>query len=443
MVLQGGGEKVFPSGLMITRKTKTGLIFPVFLSEENNDYIQSVFNVFNNNINNKKENIEKDLKELEIKSSNTKIIKALSLVFFRNSIFEPAVEVNAESLREDVFKAARIPPIDNEDKETILKPVEEKYDLSVNEIIDGLYSDKDSELLLKKIYSKDFNEIARIYNLGQMETILLKCMEMTVINSSDWNYTLRSIKRLGLLYKTVINDNKLESIKVTGPTAMFENTDRYGNRFAFLIEKLYTLNEWSIEADIKIKDKYKDTTKIYKLKLSDNISYYLPENHYNDEIKYDFIKKSEPLVINNNVYFPDYIMNINNKKIYINVSNIKYIKDDEILNKELKKHVDWETIYIINEKDKKPKNYIYFINDIDFISLKKIMEDRYNTGNNLKKELDDSSIESIKKELEKLYPDTDKMINYIESQGLVPERLLPALGYKLKWKGLDLLIVKK
>ena len=443
MVLQKGGEKVFPSELMMTRKTKTGLIFPVFLSDENNDYIQSVFNVFNNNINNKKENIEKALKNLEIKSSNTKIIKALSLLFFRNSIFEPPVNVNAESLREDVFIAARIPPIDEEDKKLILKPVEEKYGLTINEIINGLYSDKDSELVLKKIYSKDFNDIARLYNLEQIETILLKCVEMTIVNSSDWNYTLRSIKRLGLLYKTIINDNKLESIKVTGPIAMFENTERYGSRFAFLIEKLYNLNEWNIEADIKIKDKYENTTNIYKLKLSDNISYYLPDKRYNDDIKYDFIKKAEPLVIDNDVYFPDYEMNINNKKIYINISNVRYIKNDEILDKKLKKYVNWETIYILNEKDKKPKNLIYFINDIDFISLKKIMEEKYSKENNLKKELDDSSIESIKNELEKLYPNSNKMVDYIESQGLVPERLLPALGYKLKWKGLELLIVKK
>ncbi len=443
MALQRGGEKVFPSELMIARKTKTGLIFPTFLSDENNDYIEKVFNVFNNNINNKKEKIENDLKELEIKSSNTKIIKALSLLFFRNSIFEPPVKVDAESLREDVFKAARIPPVDDIDKQLILKPVEEKYGLSMDEIINGLYSDKDSELLLKRVYSKGFTEISKVYNLEQIETILLKCTEMTIINSSDWNYTLRWIKRLGLLYRNIISNNNLESIKVTGPIAMFENTERYGSRFAFLIEKLYNLNEWNIEADIKIKDKYENTTNIYKLKLSDNISYYLPDKNYNDEINYDFIKKANPLVIDNDVYFPDYVMNINNKKIYINISNIKYIKDDEILNKKLREYVNWENIYIINEKDKKPKNYIYFINDIDFISLKKIMEDKYNIKNNLKKELDDSSINSIKKELEKLYPDSNKMINYIESQGLVPERLLPAIGYKLKWKGLDFVIIKK
>ncbi|WP_175266569.1 hypothetical protein [Acidiplasma cupricumulans] len=41
-----------------------------------------------------------------------------------------------------------------------------------------------------------------------------------------------------------------------------------------------------------------------------------------------------------------------------------------------------------------------------------------------------------------MYPDTEKIINYIESEGLIPERLLPALGYKLKWRGLDLIIVK-
>jgi hypothetical protein len=60
----------------------------------------------------------------------------------------------------------------------------------------------------------------------------------------------------------------------------------------------------------------------------------------------------------------------------------------------------------------------------------------------LNSELDEGSVKTIKKELEKLYPQTDKMFDYVESQGLIPERVLPAMGYKLKWRGLDIVITK-
>ncbi|HIH60813.1 MAG TPA: hypothetical protein HA289_07160 [Ferroplasma sp.] len=202
------------------------------------------------------------------------------------------------------------------------------------------------------------------------------------------------------------------------------------------------LEKWEIEADIKIKDKFEKTVKIYMLKLSDAISYYLPEAPKKEIINYDFVKKAEPVIIGGNVYFPDYKMKVGNRDVYINITGKTYFKQDNEIKKNLKGTANWENVYIMRQKDKKIRGEIAFYEDIDFPALKSILEEKYSTKKTLNKELDDNSIDSIKKELDKLYPETEKMFDYVESQGLIPERVLPALGYKLKWRGLDIIVTK-
>ncbi|MCL4452650.1 MAG: DUF790 family protein [Candidatus Thermoplasmatota archaeon] len=443
MELQGGGERVFPSDLMIARKTKNGLIFPVFLSDENSDYIEKVRAVFIRNKGNKRETIVKDLKDLEVNSSSTKTVRALSLLFFRNSVFEPPVNVDSMALREDVFRAARIPPVSAGEKQLILAPVEEKYGLDYDGIINGLYADKESEMVLTRVYDGDPMEISRKYNMEQLETIMGKCSSLTITSASNWSYLITSIKRLGLLYNTNISGTELQAVTVTGPLSIFENPDRYASRFAQLMYRISRLEKWSIEGDIKVKDKFEKTVKMYKLNLSDAVSYYLPQNLQKEEITYDFVRRADPLIVDGDVYFPDYVIRIFDRDIYINITSKYLSKRDEEIKRKLKGKADWENIYVLDQKDKAIKDGIIFYGDINFQSLKSILEEKYSGKKQLNSELDDSSIGSIKKELEKLYPDTDKMFAYIESQGLVPERVLPAMGYKLKWRGLDIIVLKK
>ncbi len=434
---------MFPSELMIARRTKNGLIFPTFLSEENSDYIENVLKIFMKNVGNKRESIEKNLKELEIKSQNNKIIRAISLIFFRKSLFTPAVDVDAPSIREYAFKMAKIPPINDEEKDIVKKRVGEKFNIPEDKVIDALYSDKDSEFILREIFSDDVGTIARIYNLEQIETILMKCNKLTIYNVDNWNYALKIIKRLGLLYKPVIENEQLKSVEIDGPLSMFENIGRYGSRFAQIIGKIYLLDNWNIEANIKLKDKFNNTNKEYTLKLGDNISYYLPKNKIKyDDFKYDFIEDGKPVIIGHDVYFPDYVMKIGDKKIHISISSIYYLKDDENRDRKIKKYLNWETVYILHNTDKKLAGKIYFYDNIDMISLKKMMEKKYSGGSKLNAELDEISITDIKKKVDQLYPNIESVIEYIESQGLIPTRILPELGYKIKWKGLDMVIVK-
>ncbi len=444
MALQGGGGRVFPSELMITRKTKTGMIFPVFLSDENNDYITSVRDIFYNNIGQKKDIIAAKLKELESTAQNIKIIRALALLYFRHSIFAPPVNVDAEALRDKVFRMARIPPVTPESREIILKEAGKKFDINPDEVIAGLYSDKDSEFILKEPFDLDMWGVAKKYNIEQLETIFMKAKELTITNLSAWNYILTSIKKLGLLYEAEIENKTLSGIKVTGPLQIFENTERYGTRFSQLIRKLAGLEKWEIEGIIRLKDKFDKTTKEYKIKLSDSISYYLPDiKRSEDKNLPEFVRPSEPLFYDNSVYFPDYIMNLNNKNIYINISNKRSLENDNEIAKRMSKNFIWINVVILSQGEKKLNNVYTFQNDIDFYVLKEMLEKKYAENKSLNSELDKNSIDAIKTTVDKLYPDTEKMFEYIESQGLIPERVLPALGYKLKWHGLDIIVLKK
>ena len=60
----------------------------------------------------------------------------------------------------------------------------------------------------------------------------------------------------------------------------------------------------------------------------------------------------------------------------------------------------------------------------------------------LENEIDPGTIEELRENIGKLYPDSGRIIDYIESRGLVANRVLNALGYRVKWKGLDMIVVR-
>ncbi len=416
---------MFPSDLMIARKTKTGIIYPIFLSNDNIDYANAVISTFIKNKGNKKEILENELRDLELKFQNGKIIRALSLIMMRKSLFLPPVNIDAQALREYIFSMAKIPPIDGDERERILKNAADAFNIKYEDVENALYADKDSESMLENVYSINEENLIKEYNLEQLETILLRCTEFSVLNASDWHFVITKVRRLGLLYNIKNDGDKILSVNITGPLALFENTERYGSKFSMLIRSIYKMDEWSITASIKIKD-FSGEKNIYTLKLSDSAKFFLPDGKIKSEKLPENVSKGQPVIINNKFYFPDYIIN-DTEKIYISINS-----------DEKPEGVKWINVYLLSGKDKKRPGSIAFYNDIDWDELFGIILKK----RNINSEIDNYSIKEIKKRLDELYPDSIAMMDYLESQGLIPLRVLPELGYKIKWKGLDIIVEK-
>ncbi|MCL5438070.1 MAG: hypothetical protein M1148_02605 [Candidatus Thermoplasmatota archaeon] len=61
----------------------------------------------------------------------------------------------------------------------------------------------------------------------------------------------------------------------------------------------------------------------------------------------------------------------------------------------------------------------------------------------LDREIPQAELEEIRQAVEERFPDPDLITEYLESRGYVPSRILPVLGYRIRWKGLSMEIRKK
>ncbi|MEM0164063.1 MAG: DUF790 family protein [Thermoplasmata archaeon] len=423
---------MFPTALMMFRKSRAGTIRPIFITAENTDYCIRVLDLFKTSINSKRSEIEDRLKILELKSQNPKFIKGLALLLFRYSDFERSSTLDSEQVREAIFREAQNPAVAPEQKYEILERVAKTYNVSAHDIEEAMYADKESEYVLKKVYDADPDMLAKQFNLEQLETMVLKSVELKISEAKNWSMIYRKMKSLGLLY---IIDHE-NAIIVNGPISVLEQTERYGARLALLLRYLVNMHEWRIDAKIVLKDSSKEK-KEYLLSLNSSVSYYLPlaktEEPKVPDLKYR-IDKAEPVIIDGQVYIADYSVEIQGTKVYIDISRPIYMDKNKKI-KELMhiNHINWEIFYYIENNEKNVKGEICFKNNIDWDKITKYIEYKYD-----KKEND---FEKIKRDIEALYPDSDRIIEYLESRGYVPDEILKSMGYRIKWEGLRLRVL--
>ena len=89
---------------------------------------------FKSHVGSSREEIERDIRILELKIQNPKIIRGLSLIMFRLSRMIPPGNLDAELVRSTIFKYAMVPPVSPEGREDILARVAEELKSTVNEV---------------------------------------------------------------------------------------------------------------------------------------------------------------------------------------------------------------------------------------------------------------------------------------------------------------------
>ncbi len=447
----------FPAELMSFKRSK-GQIVPSFIMPDSSDYAAQILQAYRSSIGMRRGGLEKKLRQMELGFRYHKIFRAVSLVVQRKCDFEPPSDLDASQVRYSVFLAAGRAIYLPEQRNEVLKSVADSMGTSAETIESSLYADKESELILARIPENlDEDEVCRLYNLGLVETILLKCREMAVIRCDSWIDLARRIKSLGLMYRASGSQGTVESLVVDGPLSSFGNADRYGTRFASLFHWLSRGDDWEIEASVSIKEGRGASPGGYRLKLDSNSSMYFPEfpDASHGEIRGpEWISSFSPSPVSaeGKVYFPDAVAGIGGKQIYLDFSSIQYLEFNSRRDETLRKAgIPWETVYILRPGQKKPQNSIYYHVSVDYQSLKSTLERKYIGGGervqgarreNFQEEITGEMLNEISRRVEELMPDAEKIVDYIESRGVVPQRVLKLLGYKIKWKGLDLVIYR-
>ena len=452
MELRGGGEKVFPVQLMTVRRSRNGIVRSVFLSEENTDYSISVMDVFSRCIGKSRLEIEKELKLVELKSQNPKILRGLATLMFRLSNMERPSMLDPSVVRNTIFTRAKAPAVTTEERERILSEVAEEMHTSIQDVRMAMYADNEDNEILKELPSLQPEKLSNLYNIEQIETVILKSLWMEIRTPSNMGRFIRKARSLGLLYSESDQDG-IHSIRVSGPVSILEQSERYGSRLSLLVRYMIKFSDWELDASVKLKSG--EGKEEFRYHLDHSVSEYTGIQDQNEEKLPAFVVTNPPpFQSGKRTIYPDYAISLDSAKINILLTTPRYFSEDHDEISSIRKNgTEVELLCIIGRTEKCPKGALCFRDSVDWYSLRDQFERRYRkeTGK-IPAEIDQSTgkdkipsgmeMEKVTKHLKDLYPDSEAMTDYLEFMGLPVAQTLEKAGYKIRWKGLRILVVE-
>jgi predicted nuclease of restriction endonuclease-like RecB superfamily len=255
---------MLPSNLLSVWKRK-GVIQPRFAQPSADKLIvaKTIIETYTKGVGKKKYALKSVGEELEDKGCDFHLVRGLSLLLDRRSIFKCTSQTKPPELRRKLFQETGKtgPAVNLKQRKTIIEKVASETKISVQELEESMYADLESELILQSFDPITPQELLEKYNLSLAQTLLFDSTELKFTVSGNWQNIFFKAKRLGLIYEAY----KLNGfwVKIDGPASLFKLTRRYGTAIAKLLPAIIANHEWIVEAKIL----WKFTNTIYDFKL--------------------------------------------------------------------------------------------------------------------------------------------------------------------------------
>ncbi len=440
---------------MSVRRSKKGILRSVFLTEQSSDYCFSITDLFSKSVGKSRWEIEEELKTMELKVQNPKILRGLALIMFRASEFRKPSSLDSEIVRKAIFSIARNPIVNPEERKVVLERIASSMNSYPLEVDNAIYGDKESNLILDSPYNAPPDALSRKFNMEQIETVVMKSLWVEVSTKTHGNDFIRSIRSKNLLYEERVQ-NSTHTIRVNGPVSIFEKSERYGIKLALFVRYVLSHNDWEINATVSLKNKAgKKEKDEFLYHLDESVSDLIGRDDVPVEELPSFVNRSPMSIeIEDNIVTPDYSINAGGDDVLIFVSPLRYYSDEVL---RARKIVDYgrkvEVFCLLEGKEKCPKGAICFREEVDWWRVREYVTQRYSKekpkpqtetkgqvtphgGEAATVKITDLMISH----LNSLYPDDQAMVEYLDFMGVPPEEGLRAAGFKVAWKGLRIVV---
>ncbi len=329
---------MLPSNLLITRRWRER-ITPVYaeLSQENLEIARLLIQVYRNHLGERKDELNEAACGLEELGYDYRYVRGLATLLDRRCALELKTTEDPVRVRRTTFKIAHEKgvPVNQEERQAILREAAEEIGLTTEELEDSLYGDLEGELLLKAFEPPDPENLVKQYNLSLTQTLLFYSTELSFTTLSNWQQIFRQIKWLGLIY-TISRRNGGYEVKVDGPISLFKLNRRYGTSLARILPAVMKSREWSLHAKILSR---KAGRRILNLELnSDKHGRYMEafeetEEVYDSLVERDFAdrfrtlstgwtltREPEPIPVGRQVMIPDFSFQKGKMKVFMEVA---------------------------------------------------------------------------------------------------------------------------
>ena len=392
---------MLPSNLLSVWRRK-GTIQPRYAkpSTENLQVANKLIEVYKHSVGKKKSILKKVADDLEDKGYDYHLVRALSLLLDRRSVFKCTSQADPAALRQKLFQATgkNGPATTMEQRKTIIEKVASQLELSSEELEKIMYADLESELLLQDFNSVSAQILLEKYNLSLAQTLLFDSTELRFTVSANWQNIFFKTKRLGLIYDAY-KDNEIW-VKIDGPASLFKLTRRYGTAIAKLLPTIISSPKWTVEAKIL----WKFTNEIYTFKLkswkhSPMFGDKQPPESYDSVVEEDFSKRfkalssgwqlkrePQPVIAGKHVLIPDFSFEREGTKLYMEV--VGFWTTEYLMRKIEKLKKTKERILVIVDENlacerlkklekQQSLNIIYYRNKIPLPPVLRYLQDAY------------------------------------------------------------------
>jgi uncharacterized protein len=254
---------MLPSNLL-RAKISRGRIRPLYVDIDPNtlSLAESITGIYRDGVGKRKEELLERLKEVENEGHDFKLVRGLSTLLERRSIFEAENALNPVEARKAVFKeASKVRASSSEERNRVLKDVAMKLGILPDALEKTLFSDLDDELILRDFKPLPSAEMfLKYYNLSVTQTLLFKSLRVEFTASGNWKNIFRDVKWLGLIYSVERDEdnggvNRQFKVSLDGPLSLFKMTERYGTSIAKLLPQITASDSWTIKAEILARSK--------------------------------------------------------------------------------------------------------------------------------------------------------------------------------------------
>lgn len=343
-----------------------------------------------------REMLEEIEETYEILGTDYKLIRGLSLILERDSVFErPDTPVDPEKAREVVFRLVNAKYggfITEELRDQVIEEAASELGITKEELEKSLWGDSDEFQVLVEAPNYSPEELLRKYNLSLLQTSLFRALNLRIeTRAAGWEMKdfMRALKRLGLMY-TAERLFKGILVEVSGPATVLKMTTRYGTSLAKLMPYLVALSDWRMEANIR------RGRRILRLRLDSSASQLFPrlmprEPEYDSSLERRFasiaeaggwktFREPEPLVAGRSIVIPDFLLVKGVARVYVEVMGFW---TPEYVERKLDKIAQLrEPILVVARKDllcsrveSLPKDIFYIDGKLDKVALLKKLDE--------------------------------------------------------------------
>lgn len=206
--------------------------------------------------------IQETLNDLLSERRDHKIWRGMAKLLFDRSEFEVESPMSPAELRMRVFEKAREigplaldrGPLERPVAEDVYTAVSEALGLEPDQVRRGLYADLRDEQRITACKVEDPTWLARRYNVALVQALLLKASEVSISLHAPSAPRMRQLFRyvkFHQLIHTARRDGPTLTLKLDGPTSLFQQSTRYGMQLAnFFPGLLLQECPWSLEATV-------------------------------------------------------------------------------------------------------------------------------------------------------------------------------------------------